>query len=234
MTRLPRALCALVVASTLGGFALAQEPQGPPPPSGGSSRSGADVLELLPDLGRIGAEVGALGGASWNPYGAGRGYGLAGFIDLPLSRAPGGKLSYEILLGFSDATSEPFTITEPARRLVRSRLTLLDTSPFGLKYTITRLDHARLRPYLDAGLEVVVVMSQEEAEDGGGGLVAQAPELAARGLPTGQGTMELGFHAGGGLEVRLSRGLSLNLDYRYTRLGGARLQVAGGGLGIHW
>lgn len=205
MVRLQIALGVFLASWALGSLALAQEPQAPPPPSGSSSSPGAEVLELLPDLGRIGAQVGALGGASWNPYGSGRGYGLAGFIDLPLFRAPGGKVSYEILLGFSDARD--------------SRLRLLDTSPFGLKYTLTGLDHARLRPYLDGGLEVVLVVVDRDQAPGPGG---------------GDASLELGFHAGGGLEVRLSRGVSLNLDYRFARFGGADLHVAGAGLGFHW
>jgi hypothetical protein len=216
MARLRLTLGALLASWALGSMALAQEPQSPPPPSGASSGSGTDVLELLPDLGRIGAQVGALGGASWNPYGAGRGYGLAGFIDLPLFRAPGGKLSYEVLLGFSDAGD--------------SGLRLLDTSPFGLKYTLTGLDHARLRPYLDGGLEVVLAVGNPK---GGPPEGIPSPKAATARL-VGDASLELGFHAGGGLEVRLSRGVSLNLDYRFARLGGADLHVAGGGLGFHW
>src|SRR5204863_260642 len=54
-----------------------------------------------------------------------------------------------------------------------------------------------------------------------GGLVSQAPELQALGIPTGQGDVEAGFHAGGGVELRLAKGLSLNLDYRLTGVGGA-------------
>ena len=69
-----------------------------------------------------------------------------------------------------------------------------------------------------------------------GGLVAQAPELTARGQPTGQGNIEIGLHAGGGLELRVTAGLSLNLDYRLTRIGsgGARLHCLSSALGFHW
>jgi opacity protein-like surface antigen len=68
-----------------------------------------------------------------------------------------------------------------------------------------------------------------------GGLVAQSPELAARGVPSGQGNLELGGHAGAGFELRLSRGVSLNLDYRFTQIGGhAHLQAVNGAIGIHW
>jgi Outer membrane protein beta-barrel domain len=205
MARLQRTRGVLLVVWTLGSLAQGQEPQSPPPPSGASSNPGTQVLELLPDLGKIGAQVGALAGATWNPYDNGQGYGLTGFIDLPLFRAPGGKISYEILLGVSDAND--------------SRLRLLDTSPFGLKYTLTGLDHARLRPYLDGGLEVVLVVIDR---------------AGLRFPGTGNSNLEVGFHAGGGLEVRVSRGVSLNLDYRFSRLGSADLHVVGGGLGFHF
>ena len=59
--------------------------------------------ELLPDLGRIWAEAGILGGASWNPYEVGLGFHLGGFFNVPLVRVPGGKLSYELLVCLSDA-----------------------------------------------------------------------------------------------------------------------------------
>ena len=35
-----------------------------------------------------------------------------GYVDLPLARLGRGKLSYEILVGLSDARSEPFVITD--------------------------------------------------------------------------------------------------------------------------
>lgn len=257
--------------------AAAQEPTGPPPPTSNRVESGAGVYELLPDLGKIGSQVGLVGGASWNPYETGQGFHAAGFVDLPLARAPGGRLSYEILVGYSDAESRPFTITNPlayvanlaagadpaaalsgppqapfpVRREVTSRVRLLEVSPFGLKYTLTGLDRARLRPYFDAGLDFVVVISRQTPVSGAsleftgtapfddpliGGVVAQAPELTARGLPSGQGNMEIGFHAGGGVELRVSKGLSLNADYRFVGIDGtkARLHAVGAALGIHW
>jgi hypothetical protein len=269
-------------AATLGAvlllaapFVSAQEPAGPPPPSG-ARRDGSRSLELLPDLGRIGAQVSVTGAASWNPYEVGSGVAAYGAIELPLARGAGGRLSYEISVGLSEATSDPFTITDavayvanlasgasrtaalagppfapfPVRRDVRTRLHLLDVSPFALKYTITRLDAARVRPYVAAGLDVVVVITRQDPVSdeslefrGGapfddpliGGLIAQAPELAARGYPTGQGNVEAGWHAGAGLEVRVSDGISLNLGYRYTSIGMSHvLHTAGGGVGFHW
>jgi len=139
----------------------------------------------------------------------------------------------------------------PVRRSVRTELNVLQVSPFALKYTIKSLDRVRLRPFLYAGLDLVVVISRQDPEADEslqftgtspfddpliGGLVAQAPELAARGLPTGQGNLEIGGHAGGGLEVRLSRTLSLNVDYRFTGIGGTshHLHAVGAAFGFHW
>jgi opacity protein-like surface antigen len=254
----------------------AQPPAGPPPPTSGQANAGPEVHELLPDLGRIGAQVGVTGGVSFDPYDTGTGFDVGGFIDLPLARVPGGKLSYEILLAYSDAESSPFTVTDsvayvanlaagaspsaalagppqapfPVRRDARLALRLLQISPFSLKWTLLGLDHARLRPFFGAGLDFIVVITQvnpvrdESLQFTGtapfdapliGGQIAQAPELEVRGVPSGQGNLELGGHAMAGFEIRLARGVSLNLEYRFTQIGkGSRLQTINGGLGIHW
>jgi opacity protein-like surface antigen len=232
-------LCALVLAASASS-ARAQDPATPPPPTSTRTGSGPHVHELLPDIGKIGAQVGAFAGVSWNPYLVGRGLELGGYINLPLRRVPGGKLSYESFIGLSVATSEPFTITLATPRSVRTRLRLLHLSPFALKYTITRLDHARLRPYLGAGADFLVAITRQDPADGGapliGGFVSQVPELAARGTPTGQGNIELGGHAAAGVEIRISAGQSLNLEYRFTGTEGknARLHTASASLGFHW
>jgi opacity protein-like surface antigen len=257
--------------------APAQEPAGPPPPSSRVQDKGTEVLELLPGIGRIGAQAGLIVGVSQNPYDVGGGVQGAGFLDVPLGRVGGGKLSYQILIGYSDARSDPFVLTDsvafvanlaagaspaaalagppgapfPVLRSVRTEMHLLEVAPFGLKYTITAFDRARIRPYLAAGADVVVVITNQRPEkdeslvftgtapfdaDLIAGLLGQAPELEARGIPSGQGNLEAGFHAGAGVEVRLTKGLSINLDYRYTAIGGTRhsLQSFSSGLGIHW
>jgi len=93
--------------------AAAQEPSSPPPPAGGHGHEGTRYHELLPDIGRIGAQVGVGAGPSWNPYHVGAGGQVAAFIDLPLARNRTGRLSYEILLGLSGGKSDTFTVTDP-------------------------------------------------------------------------------------------------------------------------
>jgi hypothetical protein len=205
-------------------LALAQQPSGPPPPGGGRGHAGPEVHELLPDIGRIGAQVGALGGASWNPYDLGRGIQAAGYIDLPLFRFAGGKVSYEVLMAFSQARSRPFAIDQ------RTRMRMLQLSPFGLKYTLRKLDHMRLRPYASAGLDFSVVFTREEDARTG-----RPFDVTAFGIPSGNGNIEVGVHGAAGLELRIARGLSLNLDYRYATIGDSdRLQALGAGLGFHF
>ncbi len=273
--RVLRILAMLCVA----GRAVAQEPpQGPPPPTSNKVDLGPGVHELLPDVGKIGAQVGIAGGAARSPFKSGTGYVGGGFIDLPLMRAPGGKLSYEILLSLSSAKSDPFFATSavavvanlaagasleaalagppaapfPVRREVTSRVRVLEVSPFALKWTFTKFDEARLRPYVAAGFDFVVVITREDPlrdesllfpgsapfdESLIGGLIGQAPELTARGYPTGQGNMEFGYHANAGIELRLSKTLSLNADYRYAVIGSTannKLQTATAALGFHW
>lgn len=236
---IPAALISALLAGGAGERAHAQEPSGPPPPSGTRRSGGPEVLELLPDIGRIGAEVAVFAGPSWNPYGVGQGLELGGYIDLPLRRLPGGKLSYEIFLGLSLARSDPFSLVLPTAppqiHTVRTKLRLLHVSPFALKYALTRWDASRVRPYLGAGADVLVVITEQERAEGGT-LAPQAPELEARGIPTGQGNIELGAHAAAGLELRVSAGLSLNLEYRFTTTSGrnGRLHGVGAALGFHW
>ncbi len=54
--------------------------------------------ELLPAIGHIGAEVGLLEGVASNPYKDNDGFASGGFIDLPLKKVAGGKISYEIMI----------------------------------------------------------------------------------------------------------------------------------------
>lgn len=273
--RVLRILAVVCLAAPL----YAQEPpQGPPPPTSNKVDMGPGVHELLPDVGKIGAQVAITGGTAWSPFKSGQGYVAGGFIDLPLTRAPGGKLSYEILLSLSSAQSDPFFATSavavvanlaagaslpdalagppaapfPVHREVTSRVRVLEVSPFALKWTFTKFDEARLRPYVAAGFDFMVVITREDPlrdesllfpgsapfdESLIGGLIGQAPELTARGYPTGQGNMEFGWHGNAGVELRLTKTLSLNADYRYAVIGSTpnnSLKTATAALGFHW
>jgi hypothetical protein len=69
--------------------------------------------ELIPEIGKIGAEVGILAGGSANPFHLNGGTDVGGFIDLPLFDRPQwlhGRISYEISAGLSRSRTT-FTTT---------------------------------------------------------------------------------------------------------------------------
>lgn len=166
----------LLVFLSLGGVALAQD--APPPPAPGKAGA-ADPLELLPTIGRIGAEVGVHAGWSRNPFSLGEGVQGAGFINLPLKKVGSSVISYEISLRFARSTSDPVTVTNPVafvanlaatgrgdvgpfpyRRVVRSVGSIFVVEPVGFKWALHSM--GRFRPYVTFGAGVGVVITKEE------------------------------------------------------------------------
>jgi hypothetical protein len=74
--------------------------------------------ELIPEIGKIGAEVGLQLNGSANPYHLNSGTDVAGFIDLPLFDKPAwlhGKVSYEISIGISQSKTKFNTTSNVAQ-----------------------------------------------------------------------------------------------------------------------
>jgi hypothetical protein len=160
---------------------FAQETQAQTPPPAPGKPGASDPLELLPVIGKIGAEVGLHGGWSKNPYTLGSGAQGVGFINLPLKKVGNGVLSYQIALRFARSTSDPIAVTNPVafvanlaatgrgdvgpfpyRRLVRSTGSIFIVEPFGFKYALHSF--GRFRPYAVAGVGVGVVITKEVPE----------------------------------------------------------------------
>ncbi len=83
--------------------------------------------ELVPEIGKIGAEVGLILSGSLNPFKLSSGQFAGGFIDLPLIDRPTwlhGKLSYEISVGLSQSNTT-FNTTSNVAQV--ANLALLDT-----------------------------------------------------------------------------------------------------------
>jgi hypothetical protein len=83
--------------------------------------------ELVPDVGKIGAEVGLLLSGSLNPFKLNSGQFAGGFIDLPLIDRPRwlhGRLSYEISIGLSQSNTV-FSTTSNVAQV--ANLAVLDT-----------------------------------------------------------------------------------------------------------
>jgi hypothetical protein len=237
--------------------------------------------ELVPEIGKIGAEVGVLASGAASPFKLNSGQFYAGFIDLPLIDRPAwlhGKLSYEIEVGLSRSQTRLTTTSNvaqvanlavlnavnptgglanvtnavagtngapfPVTTLNQVNLRLLQVAPFALKYSTTALDRLRLRPYAILGFGMFVTI-HDEAPLGGkapfatalvAGQIGQSPELIARGLPGGNGNLDIGLQTGGGFEVRLTRTLSLGFDARFNKISGTNgdFVTYGSRIGVHF
>lgn len=238
------------LAATPRSFAGPQQSTQAPAAAPAKAQEGTP-RELLPDLGQIGAEVSLVFGLSTNPFAADRGMAAGGYIDLPVFRVPGGKLSYQIGIVNHTATSD-VRITSPLSAVgdllaadglgrtltsqvlsslkdmpAREDMDVVAVLPFGLKYTVMRLDHLRVRPYVVAATGVYVTITEQNphlavdprlAGTFIGGISPQAVELTARGIPEGQGDVRFGINAGGGIEVRFASRGSLGAEYRFHKL----------------
>lgn len=85
--------------------------------------------ELVPEIGKIGAQVGLLVSGSSSPFRLNSGSFAAGFIDLPLFDKPDwlhGKISYEILVGMTQSKTIFSTTSNVAQVANLSVLTALN------------------------------------------------------------------------------------------------------------
>jgi hypothetical protein len=236
--------------------------------------------ELLPNLGKIGAQVSFRAGANSGPFALNTGGFFGGAIELPLALLPGGRLNYEISLGLAQ-TSRTVSVTSnvaqvsnlavltalnpnnstlniqqallgtgdspfPVTSNAKWRVQVAELVPFALKYNSTLLDRYHLRPYAVIGLGTYVSISNQLVASGIrsdstlppatlqaltallgpspfggsliGGQIGPASQLAGRGLPAGQGGIDIGVHYGAGIGYRWTNGLSLALDARFNKV----------------
>lgn len=184
------------------------------------ARSAGVVLALLALLALLAAplraqsEFGLLGGFATAPYDYDDGWVYAGFLDVPLIATEGtGVLQGQVLVGHAASDDNQETLTTA---LFGTQDVSTDQREFfallGLKY---RLDvHERFRPYAVLGPGMVVNLNSPSPLVAG--QVPVAPELAARGIPTGQGFMLAALHAGAGLQVQLAPEVSLGGEARFV------------------
>lgn len=156
-----------------------------PAPTGAIKRT---PNELLPELGHIGAQVGLFVGGSQNPFKSKEGFYTGGFIDLPLKKVKGGKLSYEIMISaqrvnstqqttsgviallnsaLNNALGNPASVNNlfsplPVTNTVKERLTVLTVVPVSFKYTLMKEDIHNIRPYVVVGLGTYVGLSSQK------------------------------------------------------------------------
>ncbi len=110
---------------------LASEPASPVPASPPRRQSFEMPPELVPEIGKIGSQVGLLLAGSANPFQLNSGSFAGGFIDLPLLETPRripGKLSYEVMIGISQSRTTFQTTSNVAQVANLAVLTALNPS----------------------------------------------------------------------------------------------------------
>jgi opacity protein-like surface antigen len=149
---------------------------------------------------------------------------------------------------------------------VQERAKVMTVAPFELKYTITKLGRFRpygvvgLGAYVWIGSESNVGSFNANTALGSlanlavgsstlgntlnallqgsqiGGLAPTSPELAARGVPHGQGNLLFGAQVGGGFEFRVTPKLSWGADFRRNQVEGtnASFNTFAFKQGLHW
>jgi len=103
-----------------------------PSPVPSSKKEHGEVYppELIPEIGKIGAQVGFVLSGSANPFHLNNGQDAAGFIDLPMfePKAIHGKIGYEIRIGLSQAKTKFQTTSNVAQVANLAVLTALNGS----------------------------------------------------------------------------------------------------------
>jgi opacity protein-like surface antigen len=105
--------------------------------------------ELVPEIGKIGAQVGLLISGSGSPFRLNRGTFQGGFIDLPLVDKPEwmhGKISYEILVGMTESRSTFNTTSNVAQVANLTVLTALNPNG-GLQNVTSALTGTGAAPF---------------------------------------------------------------------------------------
>ena len=84
----------------------------------------------------------------------------------------------------------------------------------GLKYKL--LKHRIVQPFVLAGPGIDIFFNDTEPGDLPGGIAPQPSELSDRGFPSGQGNVELGLHAGGGVDFNITKTIFVGAEARFN------------------
>lgn len=169
----------------------------------------------------IGAEFAITIGAQTGPFKTGTGFMMAGELGLPLYKNLGpGKLMGLISIGWArtddDLTFEPTVNAISPGALPTQTSVTLDTATIllGLKYKLET--HHIVQPYVVAGPGFNLFFNKSDPGSQVGGIAPQPNALKNRGYPSGQGSAELGIHAGGGVDFNVTKKIFVGAEGRYN------------------
>ncbi|NIQ16615.1 MAG: outer membrane beta-barrel protein [Candidatus Dadabacteria bacterium] len=166
----------------------------------------------------MGGEFALTFGAQTGPFDVGTGWFLAGELGIPLMNVESGKIMGLVSIGVGK--NDDNISTEPTVNLLEPGLlpeqTEVDLSTvtilLGLKYKL--LMHDLVQPFILAGPGINVFLNDTDPGDIVGGIAPQPAELSDRGFPSGQGNVELGLHAGVGVDFNLTEKIFLGGEAR--------------------
>ncbi|MEX0999529.1 MAG: outer membrane beta-barrel protein [Thermodesulfobacteriota bacterium] len=169
----------------------------------------------------IGAEFALTIGAQSGPFKTGTGFYMSGELGVPLMKNLGpGKLMGLINIGWAktddDITFEP-TINAVAPGALPTQHTVDLTTlsiVLGFKYKVEA--HNIVQPYILAGPSFNVFLNESDPGNQVGGIAPQPGTLQNRGYPSGQGNVELGIAAGGGVDFNITKKIFVGAEGRYN------------------
>jgi len=197
----------------------------------------------------LGGEFTLILGGNTGPFGTDNDFAIAGSLGIPLlPKDPlfGQALLGEILLGYSKTegsvrSTSPLTAVGAPAALVTStslEITTLEVS-FGFKYRIESF--GRFQPFLVVGAGFNVFLCQTKGATLGGGdfvcgIAPIPPELRARDVPRGEGTVRASANIGGGIDYLLTDRLFVGAEVRQHFVSGDNddFTTYGARIGFRW
>ena len=169
----------------------------------------------------FGGEFAVTIGAQTGPFKTGTGFYMAGELGVPLFRNAGpGKVMGLINIGWAktddDITFEPtVNAIAPGALPTQTSVNLTTvTILLGLKYKLEM--HPIVQPYILGGPGFNIFLNESDPGNNVGGIAPQPDALQDRGYPSGQGNVELGLHAGGGVDFNLTKRIFVGAEGRFN------------------
>lgn len=169
----------------------------------------------------FGGEFALTIGAQTGPFKTGTGFLLGGELGVPLFKQAGpGKVLG--LIGVSWAKTDDNVTFEPtANALVPGALPVQKTVDLttviillGLKYKLEM--HNIIQPFILGGPSFNIFLNESDPGNQVGGIAPQPGTLQNRGFPSGQGNVELGLQAGGGVDFNLTNRIFVGAEARFN------------------
>ena len=197
----------------------------------------------------LGGEFTLILGGNTGPFGTDADFSIAGSLGIPLLPTDplfGQALLGEILIGYSKtegsvrSTSPLTAVGAPAAAVTSSTLEITTLQVLlGFKYRVQSF--GRLQPWVSAGAGFNVFLCQTKGASLGGGdfvcgIAPIPPELRARDVPRGEGTVRASATFGAGLDYLLTERFFVGAEVRHNVVTGDNddFTTYGARVGFRW